>query len=122
MNEYEQRQEERKARYLELAEKADRASETASGRATGILSVIPAGQPILVGHHSERRHRRDLATVDRQMRKSIDETNKADHYREKAAGVGKAGISSDDPEAVVKLRLKLAGMKTGARGSRRRTG
>jgi len=111
MNEFEQKQEERKARYLELAEKADKASETASGRATGILSIIPMGQPIFVGHHSERRHRRDLATVDRAMRKSIDETNKADHYRDKAAGVGKAGISSDDPEAVVKLRLKLAGME-----------
>ena len=77
MNEYEQRQEERKARYLELAEKAVKASETASGRASGILSVIPAGQPILVGHHSERRHRRDLATVDRAMRKSVDLMNKS---------------------------------------------
>ena len=68
---------------------------------------IPFGQPIL-GHHSEGRHRRALARSDNAMRRSIEHDKKADYYRNKAAGVGKAGISSDDPEAVTKLLAKIA--------------
>jgi hypothetical protein len=45
------------------------------------------------------------------MRKSIEADDKAAYYRAKAAGVGRAGISSDDPDALVKLREKLAGME-----------
>lgn len=39
-------------------------ADAALARADGIGSLIPMGQPILVGHHSERRHRRDLARID----------------------------------------------------------
>ena len=51
--------------------------------------------------------------VGRLMDKSCAESSKAAYYKRKAAGVGKAGISSDDPEAVVKLKEKLAGMERG---------
>jgi hypothetical protein len=40
--------------------------------------VIPFGQPILVGHHSEKRHRRDLARIDSGMSKGFEEGRKAD--------------------------------------------
>lgn len=39
-----------------------------------------AGTPILVGHHSEKRHRRDLEKIDNRMRKSIEEDKKSNHY------------------------------------------
>lgn len=48
-----------------------------SENATG----IPFGQPILVGHHSEGRHRRTLEKADNAMRKSIEEGDKAEAYR-----------------------------------------
>lgn len=66
------------------------------------------GQPILVGHHSERRHRNTLDKADRLYRKAFVECDgKADHYENKAEGVGQGGISSDDPEAVRKLLKQL---------------
>ena len=50
---------------------ASRASEARFNHGMGILSYIVPGQPILIGHHSERRHRRDLENVDRNMGASV---------------------------------------------------
>ncbi len=106
MNDYEQKQERRRERYLERAEKASRDSEAAFERGMGRARAMN-GQPILVGHHSEKHHRADIKRMDRDFAKSSTE-----HYERKAAGVGRAGISSDDPDALVKLREKLAGMES----------
>ncbi len=43
------------------------------------------GQPILVGHHSERGHRSLLQKSDNAMRKSVELDDKADYYANKAA-------------------------------------
>jgi len=45
---------------------------------------IPFGQPILVGHHSERSHRRVIERADNAMRKSIEEKEKAKKYESRA--------------------------------------
>jgi len=107
MNEYEAKQEAKRQRYEELARKNERESQHRYDTAMEQLSLIPPGQPILVGHHSERGHRAHLNRVDNNMRKSIEHSEKAEYYKQKAAGVGKGGISSDDPEAVKKLLAKL---------------
>lgn len=52
-----------------------------------ILDGIPMGQPILVGHHSEGRHRRDLARADNHMRKALEAANRRDYH------VGRAGAA-----------------------------
>lgn len=51
-----------------------------SESATGIVF----GQPILVGHHSEGRHRKTLERADNAMRKSIEESGKAEDYERRA--------------------------------------
>jgi len=48
------------------------------------LKTIPMGQPILVGHHSEKAHRAHLRRVDRHMAKSIEEKHIAVVYGERA--------------------------------------
>ena len=111
MNHYEAKQEARRERYERLSEKARADSDSAYNRAGQIGAMIPFGQPILVGHHSEKHHRADLKRIDNAMRRSINERDKANHYAGKADSVGKGGISSDDPEALVKLREKLAKME-----------
>lgn len=108
MNHYESKQEERRERYLERAEKAEREAEQRDKARRQISDMIPMGQPILVGHHSEKRHRTDIKRMDNHMQKAHEASEKAEHYRNKAAGIGRAGISSDDPEAVQKLKEKLA--------------
>lgn len=111
MNEYEAKQAARANRYEALAEKAEQRGGAAMRRFDSIAGAIPMGQPILVGHHSERRHRADLARSDAALRRASEESDKAEYYRGKAAAVGRAGISSDDPAAVAKLREKLVGLE-----------
>jgi hypothetical protein len=48
-----------------------------------ILSYIPMGQPVLVGHHSEARHRRDLEKVENNMDKFCDALDKSKYYEQK---------------------------------------
>ena len=107
MNEYEAKQEDRKQRYLDLAAKAEAESERRTRRAMTMAGAMN-GQPILIGHHSEKRHRRDIRRMDDDMRKGSEEHKKAKHYRDRAAGVGHAGISSDDPDACEKIRAQIA--------------
>ena len=111
MNDYEAKQEAKKERYKELAEKNRQESERRFDTASEIGRAIPFGQPILVGHHSERGHRADLKRIDNNMRKSVEASDKGAYYERKAKSVGKGGISSDDPEALSKLRDKLGRMK-----------
>lgn len=109
MNNYELKLERKRERFEELAEKnrAKSAAEYKRADLSEDATGIPFGQPILVGHHSEGRHRRTLERADNAMRRSIEADKKADYYASKAAGVGSGGISSDDPEAVTKLAEKI---------------
>ena len=76
-----------------------------------ITENIPLGQPILVGHHSERGHRADLERSRSAMDRSCKAAKLAEHCQRRAQSVGEGGISSDDPSAVEKLRAELAGME-----------
>lgn len=111
-NAYEQRQAARKERYEELAQKAKAESDAAYTQARRMADVIPLGQPILVGHHSEGRDRRYRARIWAKQDKSVELSRKADYYAAKAESVGKGGISSDDPAAVAKLSEELAKLET----------
>lgn len=75
-------------------------------KAEQAICDIPMGQPILVGHHSEVRHRRALETSHRNIRKAIGMDEKAEHY-ERLAQQSSFVISSDDDNALPKLQAKL---------------
>lgn len=79
-----ERAEGRAERMEAAAGKAEERSNQAYKRADYIGSFIPMGQPILVGHHSEKRHRRDIDKIDNAMRTSVEESKKAEYYEEKA--------------------------------------
>lgn len=108
MNKYEQKQADRRERYQDRAVAASAESNAAWATARERGQLIPFGQPILVGHHSERRDRSFRAGINRLHEKSFALSDKAKHYEQKAAAVGTGGISSDDPDALVKLRAELA--------------
>jgi hypothetical protein len=107
MNRYEAKLEARRARLLERAEKAQAEAQAHFKRADAIASMIPFGQPILIGHHSEGRHRADLKRIHNGIGKGVEATKQAESLQQRAVAVGTAGISSDDPEAVAKLKSKL---------------
>lgn len=99
------------AKRAEWADKRDARASAACDKAHRIASVIPPGQPILVGHHSERHHRRDIGRMDSAMRESVESTKMAEHHRSKAAGLEvmlETAIFSDDPDAVEAIEAKIA--------------
>ena len=103
MNDYEER---KQARIDRLQEKADRAraeSQSLFKQSTDMASAIPFGQP--VHGPADRRYREKIG---RKMDQSIAALEKADYYERKAqAAENNTAISSDDPEALAKLKEKL---------------
>lgn len=108
---YEQKQADRKKAF---AEKAVKLKEEATALYKYDYEVMrnqfPYGQPILVGHHSEKRQRRALERSRSRLRKVNELKEKAAHYDEKSKLVNTA-ISSDDEHAIPKLKKKLAGLE-----------
>jgi hypothetical protein len=99
------------ARIERMRERAARlAAEAASKHAAAkrISDMIPLGQPILVGHHSEGRHRRDLGRIQDGFSKSFELLKESESLARRAERAESSGaISSDDPDAIRKLVMKL---------------
>lgn len=106
-----ERLEARAERRRSWAESRERKAETAADRAASIAQRFEGGQPILVGHHSERRARRDQERMHGAMSASVESTQMAQHHRAKAAGIERAldkSIFSDDADAIEQLGARIA--------------
>lgn len=112
MNSYEAKQAARKARLEQMSSDASAKSNLVFRHARKMGEAIPFGQPILVGHHSEGQDRRYRARIHDTFGKAVALSDRADHYAQKAAAVGTGGISSDDPDALVKLRREVEALET----------
>lgn len=108
MSAYEQKRQQRIERLKDRAARLARASAAAHERARSIADMIPMGQPILVGHHSQRRHERDIARITSGYERAARLADEAAAtLRRVRAAETNAAISSDDPDAIAKLRAKL---------------
>ena len=107
-SDYEERRKQRIERYKELSKKAEeRSTMYGNSNANRILQIAP-GQPILVGHHSEKKHRRLIEKAHNDIRKSIEEDKKSEFYSNRAKSAENSKIIySDDPKAIEKLEEKL---------------
>ena len=95
----------------EWAESATRKAAQAYQTSHALTEHIPMGQPILIGHHSEKRHRRTLDRSWNAMGKSVEMTRLAEHHEQKAAGLAAAldkTIFSDDSDAVEAIEQRIA--------------
>ena len=111
---YRERRLRKAERLREWAGKREQKATAAYGKAHGIADMIPFGQPILVGHHSEGRARRDQGRIHAGMRASIEHGQKADDFRGRAAGIEAAAdraIYSDDPDAIEQLETRIVGLE-----------
>jgi hypothetical protein len=111
-NSYEARKTARIEKYREIADRKRREAAATLDRARSMSDAIPLGQPILVGHHSEQRDRNYRNRIHSTYSKGLELDQTAQYYERKADRLenGRA-ISSDDPEAVRKLREKLANLE-----------
>jgi hypothetical protein len=112
-SDYEDRKEQKIDRLNERAEKAHREAAAQHKKAERIGSAIPLGQPILVGHHSEKRHRADVDRIDTALHKSAEADGKAAYYQDRVEAIeSNNSISGDNPEAVNLYKAKLIELET----------
>lgn len=108
MNNFEKRREEKAARMRELAEKHEQAAASSHQAARKMGEAIPFGQPILIGHHSEKRDRNYRARIQSKYEKAAEHQEKAKYFRGRALSIeGNTAIFSDDPNATEKLAEKI---------------
>ena len=68
------------------------------------LKTIPLGQPILIGHHSEKSHRAHLKRLDRQMKKSMEEKEVAEEYERRAKRYRRKAVG--EPPGLIHRRIR----------------
>ena len=109
-------------RYEQAAANADRRSTEYFNKSEKDADFLSLGEPIKVGHHSERRHRKMIDDAWRNTGKMVAEMEKAEAYREKAEGWERHtdDINLSMPESIeyYAKRLELAteyhqGLKSG---------
>lgn len=71
-------------RYENASINAETKSDSYYKTSHELTDMIPFGQPILIGHHSEARHRRAIDKSWNAMGKSVELSNKAKEYDSKA--------------------------------------
>jgi hypothetical protein len=107
----------KKERIIErLRNRAERKRQKVKGNDLSIFSEeksgIPFGQPILVGHHSEKRHRKHIDRLNAKFENYIKENEKADKLENRADNMEvNASIKSDNPEAIKLLDEKIQTIK-----------
>lgn len=80
------RAEERADRFETYSDNRAKDAERAHAAVKSIADNIPLGQPILVGHHSEKRARRDAQRIERGMQKAVDAWETSEYWTQRAAG------------------------------------
>ncbi len=81
-----ERAEQRAERFEGYHENRTEDAERAHKAVSAIADGIPFGQPILVGHHSERHARRDAEKIENGMRRAVKMWETAQYWQSRAAG------------------------------------
>lgn len=97
-----QHQAERADRLEQRAQRRGQEADEADRRARELGERIPLGQPILVGHHSERRHRADLSRIERSNRVALEAGTEAAELRRRAEAAEAATDVRYQPQAVAR--------------------
>jgi len=101
------RAEERAERFENYSESRAKDAEQARKRVESIVEHIPFGQPILVGHHSERRARKDAQRVDEGMCKSIKMWDTSKYWTARAEAAIDAAKYKERPDVRARRIKKL---------------
>ncbi|MEU6595290.1 ParB/RepB/Spo0J family partition protein [Streptomyces sp. NPDC046881] len=102
-----ERAEGRAERFSDRAGRAAASSEARRGAAHDISRRFEFGQPILVGHHSEGRARRDQERIHTNMRKSIEDNRRAGYWANRAEAAAAYKAHRNDPYRTLRRLEKL---------------
>lgn len=80
-----ERAEERAERFEDYSDSRAQDAEQARKAVSAIADNIPFGQPILIGHHSERRARRDAERIQDGMRRAVKMWQTSQYWTDRAA-------------------------------------
>ena len=106
---YYQKQAARIERFQKLAEKNTKKADQLFNQAHRMAEIIPFGQPILVGHYSEKSDRSYRNRIQNTWERAAETSDKADYYKSRALSASSNNaISSDAPDAIDLLKEKLA--------------
>lgn len=81
-----ERAQDRAERYDDLSTKRADDAQRAQSAVSAISDGIPFGQPILVGHHSERHARKRARQIDDGLRKAVSLWESSQYWKDRAAG------------------------------------
>ena len=81
-----ERAEQRAERFEDYSDKRLSEAESARAAVHKIAEHIPFGQPILVGHHSERRARKDAEKIESGMRRAVNLWKTSTYWQDRAEG------------------------------------
>ena len=92
------RAEDRSERFSEYSDKRAEDADRAQKAVSAIADHIPFGQPILVGHHSERRARKDAQRIEDGMRRAVKMWDTSKYWTDRAAGAIRNAKHKERPD------------------------
>lgn len=92
------RAEARAERFEDYAERRQADASAAHAAVRELADGIPLGQPILVGHHSEKRARKDAERIQSGMRKAVRAWETSQYWEQRAAGAIRAAKHKERPD------------------------
>ena len=114
MSTYRERREAKAQRLRDWADQRDARAEAARAEGTQQLEAIPLGQPILRGHHSEKRDRNYRQRAVNKLSSAHEDNRKATQMRDRANTIDAAAakaIYSDDPDPAQLLTEKITALE-----------
>ena len=88
---------ERAERFEDYSDSRKADADAAHKAVSAICDGIPLGQPILVGHHSEKHARRDAEKIENGMRRAVKMWETSQYWRSRAAGAIRAAKYKERP-------------------------
>lgn len=112
------RAEQRADRFEDYSESRAADAERARDYVSSIADNIPLGQPILVGHHSERHARRDAEKIENGMRRAVQMWETSKYWTDRAAGAIRHAKYKERPDVRARRIKKLEAEKRGSERSK----
>ena len=110
MSTYRERRKRRAERRREWGDSRDSKQAAEHAVERQITDSIPLGQPILIGHHSEGKHRSLLARREKAITRSVEHGEKADEHRRAADTIERqldVSVYDDDHDRDERLQERI---------------